>query len=277
VRLGISLPTRQADGSAPTILQLQRRAQLLERLGFDGIWMGESIGRVEWPVPDVLGWLTAAATATQRIEVGTAILQVPLRHPAELAQRLMTLHALSGGRFSAGLGSGSTQADFDAVGVPYADRFRILAEALPTMRALMRGERVGGAHVAPWSDTNGGPPILIGSWHSGVWVKRAAQEYDGWIASGYFTGFRQLGEGIRRFRDAGGKRALVGTIVVDLKAESRPLDEDGRFDLVCGPEEAADRLRRLADLGYDDALLTRANHTEADLPVDVLRQIRALI
>lgn len=277
MRLGISLPTRQADGSAPTLQQLQRRAQLLERLGFDGIWMGESIGRVAWPVPDVLDWLTAAAAVTQRIELGTAIVQVPLRHPAELAQRLMTVHALSGGRFAAGLGSGSTQADFDAVGVPYADRFRMLNEGLPTIRALLRGERVGAAYLAPWQDSHGGPPILIGSWHSGLWVKRAAQDYDGWIASGYFTSFNQLREGINRYRDAGGKRALVATIVVDLGAESKRLDVDGRFNLVCGPEEAAERLQRLAELGYDDALLTRANHTEADLPVDVLRQIRALI
>ena len=73
--------------------------------------------------------------------------------------------------------------------------------------------------------------MLIGSWHSGVWVKRAAREYDGWIASGHFTSFKQLREGIQRFRDAGGKRALVATISVDLAAESTRLDEDGHFDL----------------------------------------------
>jgi alkanesulfonate monooxygenase SsuD/methylene tetrahydromethanopterin reductase-like flavin-dependent oxidoreductase (luciferase family) len=277
VRLGINLPNRRPDGSAPTIEQLMQRAQLIERVGFDGIWIGETIGRVEWPAPDVLAWLTAAAAATQKLELGTAILQVPLRHPAELAQRLMTLHALSGGRFSAGLGSGSTQADFDAVGVSYADRFKLLASALPTLRALFKGERLNGAYIPPWPDTAGGPPLLIGSWHSGMWVERAAREYDGWIASGRFTSFRQLRDGIQRFRDAGGKRALVATIGVDLRAESTPLDEDGRFDLLCGPDEAAERLQRLADLGYDDALLTRMNHSAADLPEEELLKIRALL
>jgi alkanesulfonate monooxygenase SsuD/methylene tetrahydromethanopterin reductase-like flavin-dependent oxidoreductase (luciferase family) len=277
MRLGINLPARRADGRAPTIDQVMERARLVERVGFDGIWMGETIGRVTWPSPDVLAWLTAAAAATERIELGTAILQVPLRHPAELAQRLMTLHALSGGRFSAGLGSGSTQADFDAVGVNYTERFKTLANALPALRALLNGERVGAAYVPPWQDTVGGPPLLIGSWHSGVWVKRAAREYDGWIASGHFTSFKQLREGIQRFRDAGGKRALVATISVDLAAESRRLDEDGHFDLLCGPEEAAERLQRLAELGYDDALLTRRNYSDADLPDEELRRIRALI
>jgi len=254
-----------------------RRAQLIERLGFDGIWVGDSVGRANWPVPDPLAWLTAAAAATTRIELGTAVIQVPLRHPVELAQRLMSLDALSGGRFAAGLGSGSTLADFEAVGVPYDQRFHILAEALPLIRRLCGGERVGAAQLTPWPDRTGGPPILVGSWHSGVWVRRAASQYDGWIASGFFTTFRQLRDGIQRFRDAGGSRALVATITVNLDAPSTPFDADSRFSLECGPAEAAERLQRLSELGYDDALLARANHSSADLPEAALSAIRALL
>jgi alkanesulfonate monooxygenase SsuD/methylene tetrahydromethanopterin reductase-like flavin-dependent oxidoreductase (luciferase family) len=277
MRLGIGLPTRHADGRALGIAQVMERAALLERLGFDGIWLGESIGRTRWPVPDPLTYLTAAAAATQRVELGTCILQVPLRHPVELAQRLMTLHALSGGRFRAGLGSGSTRADFEAVGVAYEDRFKLLARALPTIRALCRGEPSGGATLRPWPDTVGGPPILIGSWHSGRWVRRAALEYDGWIASGMFDTFRQLREGIQRYRDTGGRRALVSTIRVNLHAPRSPFGDDTRFDLECGPDEAAERLARLAELGYDDALLSRANSSPDDLPEADLAQIRALV
>ena len=254
-----------------------QRARLIERVGFDGIWLGDSVGRARWPVPDPLLWLAAAAAGTERIELGTCVLQVPLRHPVELAQRLMALHALSGGRFSAGLGSGSTRADFDAVGVPYDDRFHLLAEALPTIRRICRGEQVGAAHLVPWTDSQGGPPLLVGSWHSGLWLRRTAAEYGGWLASGFFTSFRQLREGIQRYRDAGGTRALVSTIGVNLHAESTPFDEDGRFHLECGEAEAAERLARLAELGYDDALLTRANHAATDLPEEDLIRIRALV
>jgi alkanesulfonate monooxygenase SsuD/methylene tetrahydromethanopterin reductase-like flavin-dependent oxidoreductase (luciferase family) len=277
VRLGISLPTSQPDGRAPTIAQIMERAKVIERVGFDGIWMGDSVGRATRPVPDILVWLVAAAAATEHIELGTTILQVPLRHPAELAQRLMSVHALCGGRFSAGLGSGSTRADFDTVGVPYDDRFKILAEAMPTIRRLCAGEQVGSANLHPWPDSAGGPPILVGSWHSGLWVRRAAREYDGWIASGFFTSFNQLKEGIQRYRDAGGTRALVSTITVDLHKPTTPFDPDGRFHLECEPAEAADRLQRLADIGYDDALLTRAGHTVMDLPEEGLVQIRGLV
>jgi alkanesulfonate monooxygenase SsuD/methylene tetrahydromethanopterin reductase-like flavin-dependent oxidoreductase (luciferase family) len=278
MRLGISLATRNPDDSAPTIEQVMRRAALIERIGFDGIWLGDSVGRAGWPVPDPLLWLAAAAAGTSRIELGTSILQVPLRHATELAQRLVALHGLSGGRFSAGLGSGSTQADFSAVGVQYEDRFRILAESLPRIRALCRGEAVGDAYLAPWSNTDGGPPILVGSWHSGLWVRRAALEYDGWIASGFFTTFAQLREGIQRYRSFGGRRALVSTIRVNLHAAAvSAFDEDAPFNLECPEAEARDRLARLADLGYDDALLTRANHTEADITAEDLEQIRGLL
>src|SRR5437762_8262646 len=136
------------------------------------------------------------------------------------------------------------------VGVPYEERFHLLAQALPTIKRLCNGERVGAAYLAPWAGT-AGPPILVGSWHSGLWVRRAARDYDGWLASGFFTTFRQLREGIQRFRDAGGKRALVSTITVNLHADDTRFDEDARFNLECGQDEAAERLGRLAELGYD--------------------------
>src|SRR4030081_3946591 len=124
MRLAMALPHQQPDGSALSIGQVMERARLIERIGFDGIWLGDTIGRGPRPRPDTLMFLAAAAAATERVELGTAILQVPLRHPVELAQRLLTLHGLSGGRFSAGLGAGSTVADFLAVGADYEARFR---------------------------------------------------------------------------------------------------------------------------------------------------------
>lgn len=249
-------------------------ARTVEQVGFDGIWLGDAIGRVSWPYPDPLGWLAVAAAATERIELGTSVLQVPLRRPAELAQRFMTLQALSGGRFTAGLGSGSTRADFEANGVTYEERFRVLASTLPQLRTRCRGD--GG--ITPWSGA-GELRMLIGSWHSGRWVERAAKEYDGWIASAHATSFRELREGIQRYRDFGGKRALVSTIGVNLRASAErvPFDETERFTLVCSASEAAERLGRLAELGYDDALLVRPNYSAEDFPEDELAEIRALV
>jgi alkanesulfonate monooxygenase SsuD/methylene tetrahydromethanopterin reductase-like flavin-dependent oxidoreductase (luciferase family) len=286
VKLGVGLPHQRADGTSFTATEVMDRARLIESVGFDGIWVPDSIGRLATPRPDPLMWLLLAAAGTQRVELGTAILQVPLRGTVELAQRLLALHAVSRGRFTVGVGAGSTQADFTAVGADYEARFRTLAQALPKMRRLFRGERVDDADLHPWPDAIGGPPIVIGSWASGQWVLRAANEYDGWMASGALTTFRVLAEGIKRYRDAGGKRALVSTIDVDLSAPTTAWSEDDRFSLRCEPAAAAERLHRLVELGFDDALLRpkipRAqelprHHNEADPTEEELRAIRALV
>jgi hypothetical protein len=107
-------------------------------------------------------------------------------------------------------------------------------------------------------------------------VGRAARDYDGWQGSGLTT-LKALGEGIKRFRDAGGKRAMVNTIEVNLHLPNQKLQEDERFTLLCGPEEAAERLNTLAALGYDDACVTRRDHTENDVTEDDLRMIRSLV
>lgn len=274
MRLGINLPSRRADGTPLSMAEVLARARQIEEAGFDSIWIGDTVHRGHHVSPDPLMWLLAAATVTQRIELGVSVLQVPLREPFELAQRLVTMHVLTGGRFSLGVGAGSTKADFDAVGVDYDERFKLLTKYLPILRRLCNGEQVGSASLKPWAMPGGGPRMLIGSWASGPWVVRAAREYDGWLASGRYTpGMKGLAEGINRYRDAGGRRALIATVHVDLSAPTKPLAEDGSFDLLCGPAEAAVRLRRVAELGYDDVLLTKPiNQTEQDLI-----EIRALL
>ncbi len=273
MRLGINIPREHADGRPYNAADVMTRARAIEAAGFDGIWLGESMNRGT-PSVDTLAVLAIAAAATSRVQLGSAVLQVPLRRPAELAHRLLTLHALSGGRFVAGLGAGSTRADFDACCIDYANRFKLFAAALPEIRRLCKGEQVGEANLHPWPSVAGGPPILIGAWASGIWVKRAAQGYEGWIASGRHNNqFRTLAEGLKVYRDNGGKRVLIATVGIDLQAPTKPLADDEPFNLRCGPEEAAARLQQLAELGVDDVLLVMRPQQSAD----ELPAIRALL
>ena len=264
MRLGIGLPTTCPDGSALTGEALIAAAQLIERVGFDSLWCFDTIGR-DAIVPDPLIALAVAAAVTERVEVGTCVLQVPLRRPVELAHRILTAHLMCQGRLLLGVGAGSTQADFDAIGVDYTQRLRLFEEALPVMRRLWQGEQVEAANLKPWPATIGGPPLLIGSWRGTRWIPRAAQEFDGWIASAAMTSFNTLAEGIARYRAAGGKRAMVTNIGVDLDAPTTELEDDAPFHLRCAPETAAARLQRLVELGFDDAILVHRAHTEARL------------
>jgi alkanesulfonate monooxygenase SsuD/methylene tetrahydromethanopterin reductase-like flavin-dependent oxidoreductase (luciferase family) len=248
---------------------------LIESIGFDVIAQGDHVGARTRPTPDVLTWLTAAASGTTRVELASAVIQVPLRHAAELAHRLVNMNAVSDGRFIAGLGAGSTRSDYATVGVSFEDRFGALRQSLPIIQALCRGEPAGEAVFHPWAEQPSGPPILIGAWASGRWVSRAAQRYDGWMASGH-SSFREIAEGMKVFRDSGGRRAMLVSVTVDLHKRER-VTQDEVFRLNCEPSEAAEWLARVAELGFDDVCLVRIGHTEADLSEEDLRVIRTLI
>src|ERR1700756_4870373 len=124
-------------------------ARQIERRGFPGIWVTDSIGRGR-PTLDPLVALGALSVATQRVELGTAVLQVSLRHPIELAHRVQSVQALSGGRLSLGVGSGSTRADFELLGGDYDHRFRTLRNSLEIMHRACRGETINGGALSPW-------------------------------------------------------------------------------------------------------------------------------
>ena len=201
MRLGVNLPMTAPDGTPLTGDALIAGARLIERAGFDGLWCFDAIGR-GFILPDPLIAVSVAATATERVSVGTCILQVPLRRPVELAHRVLAAHLVCRGRLLLGVGAGSTRQDFDAVGVAYDTRMQQLDEGLALMRRLWRGEQVGAASLTPWPAALDGPPVLIGSWRGKQWIERAAREFDGWIASAARTSFATLAEGIRRLAEA---------------------------------------------------------------------------
>jgi alkanesulfonate monooxygenase SsuD/methylene tetrahydromethanopterin reductase-like flavin-dependent oxidoreductase (luciferase family) len=293
MRLGIHMPLLDGETGKPLNNKgLTARAQAIEAAGIDGIWIGDGLGAISRPDP--LMWLLVAAAATERIEVGTCIYQVPLRHPAELAQRLITLQALCEGRFTLGVGSGSGANGYRTVGreEDFERRFKLLNEDLVLIRKLCNGETVDGVNLHPWESTLGGVPIVIGAWSSDVWVRRAAQVYDGWMCSGSFgrskaagheTTFNSMRANIQRFRDYGGKRAMVSSILVDLNEPESHLADDEPFNLFCGPESAAERLGKLEEMGYDDVLLVKRDSTrrlslyESDLSAEDLVNIRNLV
>jgi alkanesulfonate monooxygenase SsuD/methylene tetrahydromethanopterin reductase-like flavin-dependent oxidoreductase (luciferase family) len=282
MRISINMPLLDGHGEPLDSAGIASRAQAVEAAGLEGIWIGDgfSPGMTR---PDPLMWLLVAATGTRKIEVGTSILIVPLRHPVELAQRLLTLQALTRGRFTLGAGAGSTRSTYESFGLDFDRRFTVLERYLAEVKRLCAGEVVGTADLNPWPRVRGGPPILIGAWHSQVWLRRAVERYDGWMCSAGRTNLVTMREALKRYRDLGGGRALVSTCMIDLRAPTSRLSEDDPFHLRCSPEEAGERLQLLADLGFDDVLLVKADHTrrlsiyEADFTVEDLEEIRGLI
>jgi len=171
------------------LLDLAARA---EGLGFDSVWVGDSL--LARPRHDPLTLLAAVAARTTKAELGTAVFLPALRNPVVLAHQLATLDQISEGRLVLGAGIASDvpniRAEFVAAGVPFEGRVGRMMEGLRLARALWTGKpvdwdgrwRVEGGVLGPTPHRPGGPPIwMAGSVRPAF--ERAARHFDGWFAN----------------------------------------------------------------------------------------------
>jgi alkanesulfonate monooxygenase SsuD/methylene tetrahydromethanopterin reductase-like flavin-dependent oxidoreductase (luciferase family) len=245
-----------AEARGQSLDRISGYARRVESAGFPGLWVTDSAGRGRATL-DPLVALAALAGVTRRIEFGTAVLQVSLRQPVDLAHRVQSVQALSGNRLRLGVGSGSTQADFDLFGADYAQRFRTLMSSLDTMRRVWRGDTVNGGALTPWPGSEGGPPVLLGAWRNPRWIAYAARQCQGWIASGLYSSWEDLENGMRIYHEAGGANAVLANVVVDLANRPDPngLAARAKVSLVGTPEDARQRLKRIEQIGFDEVLV----------------------
>ncbi len=133
MRLGFSMGYAP-PGTNPR--ELVALAQEAERLGYDSAWAAESWGT---DAVTVLAWLAAT---TERIKVGSAIMQIPARTPAATAMTAATLDLMSGGRFLLGLGTSGPQVVEGWHGQPWAGPLKRTREYVEIVRQALRRERL---------------------------------------------------------------------------------------------------------------------------------------
>jgi F420-dependent oxidoreductase-like protein len=131
MRLGLYLGYAP-PGTNPT--EYVGLAQEAERLGFDSVWSAESWGT------DAVTVLTWIAATTERIKVGSAILQMPGRSPANTAMTAATLDLMSGGRFLLGLGTSGPQVVEGWHGQPWGKPLGRTREYVEIVRKALRRE-----------------------------------------------------------------------------------------------------------------------------------------
>ncbi|MFJ6673562.1 LLM class F420-dependent oxidoreductase [Actinosynnema sp. NPDC091369] len=132
MRLGLNLGYWGAGNDAAN-LELAREA---DRLGYSVVWAAEAYGS---DAPTVLAWVAAQ---TERVDVGSAILQIPARTPAATAMTAATLDSLSGGRFRLGLGVSGPQVSEGWHGVRFDKPLGRTREYVDIVRAALRRERL---------------------------------------------------------------------------------------------------------------------------------------
>src|ERR1700754_5025144 len=144
MRIGVNVPNF-GPGTDPGALRSW--AQTVEGLGYDLLMVSDHVAitpdvAAQYPAPfyepfTTLSWL---AGVTHRVRLGTTVLVVPYRHPLLVARMAANLDQLSGGRLVLGVGVGWARQEFEALGVPFAERGRITDEHLEAMRAAWRNE-----------------------------------------------------------------------------------------------------------------------------------------
>lgn len=178
MKIGIGLPTAIPGLRPDQVLDWSRRA---DAAGFCTL---AALDRLVYPNWEPLLALGAAAAVTERIGLMTAVLLLPYRqNAAVVAKQAATIHVLSEGRLTLGVGLGSRDDDYAASGVPMKGRGRRMNEMLGQIRRLWEGSEVGYAGgVGP--DVRDKPPQIIVGGSSDQAFRRAAEYGDGWMLGG---------------------------------------------------------------------------------------------
>lgn len=197
------------DAAAPSLIETIVDA---ERRGFDEVWLGDEGpgGRDPFLV------LAGAATRTTRVELGVAVTNPYLRHPATTAAASVTLHEVSGGRFTLGLGAGGTLA-LGPIHVRRDEPIRRVATAIGVIRAVT-GARGSEAYSPPPLAASAPVPLYLGG--RGERINRLASS----SADGAFLGgipFSQLDRTLSWVRSV---RPVEVALYVNAVFDRRELD-----------------------------------------------------
>lgn len=211
--------------------------------GPDGHWL------------EPLTTLSVVAGQTSRIRLGTNIIIAALRRPVILAKSAATLDVLSGGRLDLGVGVGWQKEEYDAAGLPFAGRGRLLDHTLEVCQTLWREKRAAyqspelkfeAIHQMPKPLQKGGVPIWIAGTLRGSTIRRIATFGAGWIPWG--DDAANLQESMPRLQDA---LAKLGRDASDLQVVGYfPVVKDARGEMDI--ERSVDQLPALIDCGVTD-------------------------
>jgi probable F420-dependent oxidoreductase len=214
---GIAARNFTAYPEMPDVGELVDYGVKMEQLGFDSLWVWDHVllgVQPNFPIIESLTLLTAIGARTSKIKLGTGILVLPMRNPVILAKQLGSMDLLTNGRLIMGMASGWYKREFDAVGIPFEQRGKLMDENLDILTRfwtedMVKGEwsrhKIPAGVMYPKPAQKPRPPILIGGYVDRV-LKRAAVTGDGWLTYFYRPeSFAKSWAKIRDFAKEAGK------------------------------------------------------------------------
>lgn len=182
MELGVHLPLIEFGDEGQSFARLASVTDTARECGLAAVAANDHF-RFATPWLDGLTALASVLDRSGAMDLATTVSLVALRGPVPLAKALQALDVLSGGRVIAGVGPGSSERDYQALGVPFEERWPRFEAATAALRTLLGPATC----LSPASPRPGGVPVWIGSWGSDAGLRRVARLGDGWFASAYNT------------------------------------------------------------------------------------------
>jgi len=225
MKVGMFLPQFGEYATKENILYIAKEA---EKEGVDSLWV---LDRLLWPlkpktpyaathdgtlpveyqnVLDPLTTLTYVAGVTERILLGTSIIDMFFQNPVQLGKRFATLDVLSDGRTIAGLGIGWSKDEYEVSGVPYKDKGTRADEFLQVLKKIWTDEivefkgqfyNIPASKIGPKPLQEPHPSILLGGFSQKTF-SRIVNYANGWIGIAGFGPLEQLEQMINGLKES---------------------------------------------------------------------------
>jgi probable F420-dependent oxidoreductase len=300
MRLGFALPQMGSIAGPDSISKVSRRA---EELGYSSLWVLDRLlyplnPRAPYPVGDgtlpepykrVLDpaqTLAFAAARTNKIGVGTSILNLPWYNPVLLARTLASLDVLSGGRLRVGFGIGWSPDEYEAAGTDWTTRGKRADEYVSAIKKIWTTDpvEVEGSDFALAKSIIGlkpiqkpHPPIYMAAYTPNA-LSRTARESNGWFPVGVpLSAVGQMFDGIKEMAKSSGRDPKTLELLIRANVEfTTSTAAEGRADFTGTSAQIAGDIAAAKKLGANELVIDVQFSPDVKTEGDVLKRMEEL-
>lgn len=286
MKIGLVLPQAGQQATRENVIQMAKNA---ESEGFDSLWVFE---RLLWPINpqtpyvatpdgslpieyqimlDPLETLTYVAANTNKIALGTSVMDMLFHNPVILARRLATLDILSEGRSIAGFGIGWSKDEYQASNIPFQNRGKRADEFVQVLKRIWTDDvvefkgkyySIPASKIGPKPIQKPHPPVYLGGFSPNTFSRIVNYDTNGWLA---VVGgpLEYLDNTIKTIKDIANKAnkdpnkfkvILLAHLNVALDSKSQPTtttNEDQRFPFTGTIDQIGNDIKRIKQMDID--------------------------
>lgn len=285
MKVGLVLPQAGQQATRENVIQMAKNA---ESEGFDSLWVFE---RLLWPINpqtpyvatpdgslpieyqimlDPLETLTYVAANTNKIALGTSVMDMLFHNPVILARRFATLDILSEGRSIAGFGIGWSKDEYQASNIPFQNRGKRADEFVQVLKRIWTDDvvefkgkyyNIPASKIGPKPIQKPHPPVYLGGFSPNTFSRIVNYDTNGWLA---VVGgpLEYLDNTIKTIKDIANKAnkdpnkfkvILLAhlNVALDSKSQSTTTNEDQRFPFTGTIDQISNDIKRIKQMDID--------------------------